>query len=245
MKKMCSAALASVVVVSSASAGTIVSIGALADTTIYDDGAGEVANGAGAGLFAGRNGIAQTTRALLRFDIASVVPAGATINGVSLRLVKGAGPSTGTIVNVHRITSDWGEGSTVGSGGGGGGGPATTNSATWVHTFYSTQTWTTQGGDFMATPIASQNILGSGAYTWSSAGMANDVQTWLNGGAGNFGWILRGNEFGMSNAVRFASREFSNAADRPQLTIDYTPIPAPASAGLLGAAGVLGVRRRR
>lgn len=237
------AGLAALVVCGSASAA-VVSIGALRDTTIYDDGAGEVANGAGAGLFAGRNGIAQTTRALLAFDIASAVPAGATINSVSLRLVKGAGPSAGNTMFLQRITSDWGEGSTVANGGGGGGGQATTGSATWVHTFYNTQTWTTPGGDFDAAASAGISVFGVGAYTWDAPGMAFDVQGWLDNPGSNFGWILRGTETGQSNASRFASRESSVAADRPQLTIDYTPVPAPGGVAAV-ALGLAGMARRR
>lgn len=222
--------------------GVTVNLGALRDNTIYDDGAGELSNGRGAGLFAGRNGIGQTTRGLLAFDIASVVPAGSTITSVSLRLVRGAGPSSASTVSLFTVTSDWGEGTTVASGGGGGGGPATPNSATWLHTFYNNQFWTTPGGDFNPAAIASTNIAGNGAYTWSSASMAADVQAWLNDGTTNFGWMLRGVEEGLGTAHRFASRESTVAADRPLLTIEY--IPTPGAAGLI-AAGLCAMARRR
>jgi len=224
------------------SQGVTVNLGALRDNTIYDDGAGELSNGRGTGLFAGRNGISQTTRALLAFDIASVVPAGSTITSVSLRLVRGAGPSSTNTVSLFTMTSDWGEGTTVASGGGGGGGPATPNSATWLHNFYNSQFWTTPGGDFDPVSVASTDITGNGAYTWSSPAMVADVQSWLNAGSTNFGWMLRGVEAGMGTANRFASRESTVSADRPILTIEY--IPTPGAAGLM-AVGLCAFARRR
>lgn len=228
-----------------AASAAVVNIGALRDTSIYDDGVGNLANGAGQGLFAGRSGVPQTSRALLAFDIAAAVPAGATINSVSLRLVKGAGPTAAHTMSLFKITSDWGEGTTVASGGGGGGGPATTGSATWVHTFFNTQTWTTAGGDFAAAASGSVSVAATGAYSWSSAGMVADVQAWLNSGATNFGWMLRGTETGQGTANRFASRESTVEADRPLLTIDYTPVPGPGVAGLVLVGGASMIRRKR
>jgi hypothetical protein len=48
-----------------------------------------------------------------------------------------------------------------------------------------------------------------------------------------------------SSVKRFATREAATFSQRPVLTITYTPVPAPASLGvLLGAMG-LATRRRR
>src|SRR5262245_41703537 len=62
-----------------------VSIGALADATIY---AGQVDNsdGASPGLYVGTNGQGFTHRGLINFDIAGAVPAGSTITDVQLIL---------------------------------------------------------------------------------------------------------------------------------------------------------------
>ncbi len=244
MKMMHAAAVFVAVSAPAAWAGVTVTLGALRDTSIYNDGTGELANGAGTGLFAGQNGIAQTTRALIAFDIASAVPAGSTITSVELRLTKAAGPSAAHTISLFRITSDWGEGSSApSSGGGGSGAPATSGSATWLHTFYSGSFWGTPGGDFDAGASASLSVAGTGTYAWSSAQMVADVQGWLDSGGTNFGWIIRGTEAGSGTASRFNSREHASAPTRPQLIVTY--VPAPGAAAALAGAGVVACRRRR
>ena len=52
----------------------------------------------------------------------------------------------------------------------------------------------TQGGDFSATVSASQSVGAIGQYTWSSAQMVADVQSWLDNPASNFGWLVLGDE---------------------------------------------------
>jgi len=72
-----------------------------------------------------------------------------------------------------RLLADWGEGTSNATGGlgEGGGGPATTNDATWVHRFYSTQLWNTPGGDFAAAASATTTVSDIGNYSWSGAGV--------------------------------------------------------------------------
>jgi len=82
--------------------------------------------------------------------------------------------------------------------------------------------WTTQGGDFSPTVSASQSVGGIGQYTWSSAQMIADVQSWVNNPASNFGWLVLGNETGIATTKRFDTRE---SASPPVLTIEYTPAP--------------------
>ena len=59
----------------------IVTLGPAADTTLYEDAQGSLANGAGQHLFAGTNGTATflNRRGLISFDVAAALPAGATI----------------------------------------------------------------------------------------------------------------------------------------------------------------------
>ena len=54
--------------------------------------------------------------------------------------------------------------------------------------------------------------------------MVVDVQSWLDSGS-NFGWILVGDEGTDGSAKGFSSREDGTAANRPQLTIDFTTVP--------------------
>ncbi|MBI2477539.1 MAG: hypothetical protein HYV60_02475, partial [Planctomycetia bacterium] len=86
--------------------------------------------------------------------------------------------------------------------------------------------WTQAGGDFAATPRASTVVGGIGDYAWSSTQMAQDVQSWLDNPATQFGWLLKGNESSNGEVHRFDSRENPTVAFRPVLTIDFT---APAS----------------
>ena len=174
-------------------------------------------------------------RSLLAFDVAGSIPAGSTINSVSLTLWCNDGYNSGSTpsVELHKVLADWGEGASS---------PgwmppytsAKTGDATWRYSFYNTQSWATLGGDFSPTVSSAQTVsTGGRSYTWgSTAQMTADVQTWLNTPSANFGWVLKGDETQESGKM-FDSRESTNAARRPTLTIDYTP---PASPSLAVAA---------
>ena len=222
-------------------------LGASKDNTLFNNNSGSLSNGTGA-LFAGRTGNAGpgALRALLAFDLASDIPAGATITDVQLTLnVLLAGNGSGNdSYNLHRVDQDWGEGSSFSNGGSGG--TSTTGDATWVHTFFDSGTWSNPGGDFAGTASASQTVSGLGDVTWgSTSDLVADVQAWLDTPGDNFGWVLLGDETKNASARKFASREANNNA--PQLTITYTPVPEPCSMALvlLGAVGVAGGSRRR
>ena len=84
-----------------------------------------------------------------------------------------------------------------------------------------------------------------GAYHWSSAQLAADVQAWLDDPGGNHGWMLRGNEADPSAAKKFASRESLDPALAPRLVVEFTPIPAPPTLAVLALVAAAGHRRRR
>jgi hypothetical protein len=181
-----------------------------ADNTLYQTIAGDASNGAGTGIFVGQNAFGSIRRAVLRFDVAAALPAGAKVLTAQLSLnvvqstVALAHPITG-----HRLLQSWGEGTSIASGGGGGGGPATTGDATWLHRFWNTTFWTTPGGDFAATPSFTASMPSIGAFSTNlSRAAADDVQSWLNNPATNFGWLLKTvNETLSSTAHRIESRE--------------------------------------
>lgn len=213
------------------------------DNTLYQDVNGLLSNGKGTYCFVGVTGNGDRRRTLMAFDVAASIPAGATINGVTLRLnmskTNAAAPSTP--VSLHRVTKDWGEGaSNAASPNEGDGAPAAPNDATWKHTFFSSQLWTALGGDFSSTASGAAFVGGLGAYTWTSTPqMVTDVQSWLDAPTGNFGWILIGTESGTTTAKRFDTRENLVVANQPLLTIDYTPdmVPTlPTSWGSIKAA---------
>ncbi|MCW3072057.1 MAG: hypothetical protein JWO44_1947 [Bacteroidetes bacterium] len=203
-------------------AQTTVNISPQKDNTLYEDPAGNLSNGAGDHFFVGTTGSNRIRRSLIKFDVAGSIPAGATITGVTLTLSMDQTISGPNSIGLHTVGADWGEGTSVAGGGGGGGGTSTTNDATWIHTFYSGSLWTNPGGDYNASASATTSVDGTGAYTWSSAQMESDVQSWLDAAATNFGWELSGNESVSGTAKRFASREFGSSTEQPVLAITYT-----------------------
>ena len=211
---------------SSIAAAETVTIQAKKDNTLYESLQGTVSNGAGTDLFVGttggRSGFA-VRRALVAFDVAASIPAGAQISNVQLVLNMNKTTTGSKPVSLHRVLADWGEGTSLAVGsGGGGGGPATTGDATWLHRFFNTELWTTPGGDFASTASAQIQVTSFGFDTWgSTAAMVADVQAWLDQPASNFGWILIGEELNTTSTKRFASRQNPVEANRPHVVVEY------------------------
>jgi spore coat protein A len=222
-----------------------VSLPALQDNTLYEpiqkDNLEDRSNGAGDSMFAGKtqdalnaSGEVAVRRAVIAFDIAGSIPPGSTINSVQLYLrCTKAKQNTSFSTNLHELTSDWGEGtSNTGHSQQGRGDTPAPGDATWHHTFYDTQFWTTPGGDYDATASATTGVGGVGDYFWgSTAGMVADVQDWLDNPSQNFGWILIGDETQNATSKQFATRENTDMGGiyRPELSVDFTP-PAPTGA---------------
>jgi hypothetical protein len=227
-----------------AASGAVVTLTATRDATLIEEN-GQIANGAGLGLFAGHTGSDFGRRAIVRFDLSSI-PAGATINSVTftMNLTRALNGSYG--VSLHRALSPWSEGPSHAGNENGQGSFAQPGDTTWTHAVYAGTLWNTPGGDFVSVPSATR-MVGTAltAYSWNStAALVADVQTWLDTPALNYGWFVLGDETRDTTARRFASRHYSNASMRPRVTIDYTPIPAP-GAGVLAACGLVLLARRR
>ncbi|MCW3090312.1 MAG: hypothetical protein JWP81_1381 [Ferruginibacter sp.] len=209
---------------------TTVVLNPVKDNTIFQDATGN-SNGAGVNIFAGNTANGSPRRALLKFDIAAQVPAGATITAVTLSLFcnKVNTSAVTNSVSIHPLLVDWGEGSSAAPASGDGAGvAATTNDATWVNRFHPSNAWTAPGGDFSSTASATTGVGGASAsYSWTSPQVITEVQAWLNNPSTNFGWILIGAEASSGSAKRFSSRENSVAAQRPQLSVTYIAPAAP------------------
>ncbi|HIN05208.1 MAG TPA: DNRLRE domain-containing protein [Dehalococcoidia bacterium] len=178
------------------------------DNTLYETSANIASNGSGQHLFAGNTGTGSARRAFLSFDVASAIPAGATVTVVALTLNMPETQASLQEIGLHRLLSDWGEGESDARSNEGVGIAAVTGDATWVHTFFESGEWENQGGDFLTTASSTQEIGGTGHYTWSSTEeMVADVQSWLDDPAANFGWLLLGNESSTQTSKRFDSRE--------------------------------------
>jgi hypothetical protein len=203
------------------------------DTTIFGD-LPVNSDGAGRSMFVGKTAQGALRRALIGFDIAGNIPAGSIITSVELRLVldgKAQNESIMRPIELRRLLADWGEG-TTGRGTGGqatGKGfpaPADGTTATWSHRFYKTMPWTQAGGDFEATASGTTmvGITRNMPAVWnSSPGMVNDVQSWLNDPASNFGWLLLGDESTTATARIFFTREAQNNGQWPSLVVTFTP----------------------
>lgn len=214
---------------------TTVVFEAAKDNTLFseEEGTGEAeSNGKGEWIFAGKtNNTGDTRRALLAFDVATALPADAIVTNTTLQLAFDmARPGSGNFdVDLHRLTSDWGEGESDAFGEEGGGALATLNDATWIYSFYDTELWGNPGGDFDSTSSATTRVNeiivnsedGFDHYQWSAPRLADDVQSWIDGVETNYGWILLTHDPTKGNARRFKSRESPSIDNRPKLFVTY------------------------
>jgi hypothetical protein len=201
------------------------------DNTLYLDLNGQLSNGQGIYLFAGRTSNDALRRGLIAFDLTSV-PTNATITQATLSMFLNRPRPNDTPVDVSlsRALREWGEGASNAGDPGGIGAQAEPGDATWLHTFYDTSFWITPGGDFSATLSATTPVMDNAIYTWSGSGLLADVQAWVSNPATNFGWVILGDEVDSGTAQRFNTRE--NTSDPPQLMVTYqvssaTPTPTP------------------
>jgi hypothetical protein len=192
------------------------------DNSIFSE-SNNLSDGAGLFLYAGRTNNTsspQVRRAMIRFDVSNV-SANAQIQSVKLTLttLKAAGNNT-TPHNftIHKLLSNWGEGTSIGNGSGA---TATANDATWQNTFYPASNWTTSGGDFINVPSATAVGILNEFTEWSSQQMITDVSSWISNPSTNFGWLIKGQEDTRGSAKAFSSREGLSFYPRT-LTIYYS-----------------------
>lgn len=227
---------------------TVITLAPSRDITLYESSSGTISNGSGTAMFTGRN--SQTSdsirRAVIAFDIAGQIPAGSTVNSVTLTLSNSAANAGDAVVELRRLIEDWGEGTSAATGGQGSGAPAAPGDATWLHAFYPSVTWSQPGGVFDSDVSSSVTVGAAGLYTWhSTARLIADVQAFVNQPNTNFGWLLLGDEATPSSAKRFSTHEETDPSLRPLLTVEYTSSPEPASLVLLLLGGITIVSSRR
>ncbi len=218
----------------SAALGGTISILPSQDNSIYSESDNSNALG---GLFTGVTPSGGERRALMQFNVAGNVPAGAIINSVSLSLTQTkVGPGGTADFEFHPLMAAWGQGTSIGSGSGG---SPTSGDATWNYRLYNTDTWSSPGGDFGGVS-GTETFSGNGQYTvGSQAGLVTDVQNWLDSPGSNFGWILMNSSPPAplpTSARQFASSE--SGSGQPTLTIDFSVVPEPSTWILLCAAAI-------
>ncbi len=199
------------------SAQNTVTLSAVKDNVMYSE--NNNSNGSGSHLFGGVTNNGHLRRSLIQFDL-SEIPANATITAVNFEITSNKLKRSSTTVSLHRLTSDWGEGSSNAPGNEGQGTGAATNDATWNFNFFDSSSWSNSGGDFIATPSASASASRGETSSFAGQQMIDDVQSWVDGSNPNFGWLIRGTEDGGNgNSVRINSRDASS--NPPQLTITF------------------------
>ncbi len=188
------------------------------DNVLFFSETGALSSGVGSSLYIGRTNTAGVRRSLMAFDVSSEIPVGATIESAALTLELAQTNTGAQSATLHRVLADWGEGTSNSSGGRGA--DATAGDATWLHTFFDTETWTAPGGDFDTTASAILDISDLGTYTFESTPeLVADVQSWIDDAKSNFGLIMIGNEITPQSALRFDSREGVNP---PMLTVTFS-----------------------
>lgn len=247
MFKSLLAVLAVTLILPTASHAVLITVGASKDNTLYQDAAGGLSNGTGSTFFSGETGGGLIRRGLVEFDL-SAIPAGSTIQSVTLNLFLVQAQSFPTDVSLHEVLAEWGEGTSNAGVRAGGGAGATTNDATWRHTFYGGSFWTNPGGDFDLAVSATTLVGAEGStYHWlNTPALVADVQGWLDLPVTNHGWLLQGDESQSSTAKAFGTHESSDISVRPSLTVSYSPVPEPGAFGsVIGGIGMLLLIRRK
>ena len=230
-KLICSLLFVSLPLIPMLSTADEVPIEAGADNTLYEDSLGNVSNGSGSIMVAGRtNGeVDSIRRAVLFFDVAGNIPHGAVVESVALSLYLNKGNGGAREMRLHRLLTDWGEGASV-KDGGGLGATAEPGDATWLHTFYPDAFWGSDGGRYVGRVSASQ-LVGTaggkndlaGSYTWLSTDrLVDDVRRWVKKPSKNYGWILVGDESVKQTAKQFASRDSVSPDLHPMLEVTYS-----------------------
>jgi hypothetical protein len=218
--------------------------GASKDNTLYQSATGAMSDAKGPHLYVGRtnqSGAVSLRRGMIAFDL-STIPANAVVSSVMLTMNMSKG--FGGTIELHRVSKNWGEGTSNAGDPGGGGANSTPGDATWLHTFFSSSLWTNPGGDFNSTISASFPLDTARTYQFSHPNLVPDVQAWVSNPAGNFGWLIKGDEATPASAVRFDTREIGSTSFRPSLSVTFT-VPEPGVAATLGSLLVAGSGRRR
>jgi hypothetical protein len=194
-----------------------------ADTTIHSENA-SLANGAGSHLFAGLTASGNARRALLAFDL-SGIPSGSTITDATLSIaVNKTHPATPlATLGLFRVEEPWAAGTSDALGQEGAGALASSGEATWSHAMLGAMMWADAGGTHAGTASATTDVTGVGDYAWSGAGLAADIQGWLDDPSTNNGWLVRAVNPGSATAKRFGSADNALESERPLLTIEFTP----------------------
>ena len=223
MKKLLSVILLFSLVI--ANAQKIDTIFASKDNSIFSENANGAA-GASTELFAGQiGGLGSNAlrRALIKFELAGLVIDTANIDSVKVYFFSTKNSSsTDRTHTLHKLTKDWGEGTSVNSQGKPG--TASTGEATWDFAKSTSTAWSTKGGDFVsdASGSATVSTVSSVLFSSNNKMLEKDVISWIKSPNSNNGWIMKGDEQNSKSIKWFASRTNQTESRRPRLLIYST-----------------------
>jgi hypothetical protein len=168
------------------------------------------------------SGIYSTTtqyNTAIKFDLSYIVPSNVQVTSAVLTLYTDSATdnSGSNTYTAYAITRLWTEGT-------GACGSATTGvNVSWNTYDGAGNLWTAPGGDFSAT--AASNALNVTAVAVGSALSFNlntaVVQSWISSPSTNYGLMIKGSAASGTGWLRPCSREISNTAYRPKLTVNY------------------------
>ncbi len=190
------------------------------DNTMFRD--SDVSNGLGEFIFTGNTNKDIKKRALVKFDLTETVPEGTTVDSVSLTLIPTKVKPGNTEVVIHRVTTEWGEGTSKAEDGDGKGALATKDDATWSYAKFKSWPWVKKGGDFDIESSASNSVSEGTDAMFRSDRLTLDVNLWLQNPSLNFGWILIGDESKTATSVKFSSKDHKDIEQWPTLRLYYT-----------------------
>lgn len=218
------------------STNQIATIPAIKDTTLYQANPSS-SNGQGQAFWTSTGTANANLHALLAFDIAANVPAGATIVDASLELnVLATGGATPSF-RIFPVTRDpavaWVEGSAVPSADDSVPPTPVNNAATWSHRQWHPANpqgpWATAGGDGVLPSLRNLTVTQTGLLVIESANLVEYVRSLHADPAAFDGMQI----FPLSGAIRFASAEHATASLRPRLLVEYfVPVSTPSGADL-------------
>lgn len=201
----------------------------------------------------GANATAGNTYILYKFDLGSLADLnGATIHLAQVRFYHTTGNTANSAGLLGQVlTHDWQEGIGTGAYPGAAGGVSFAHPIGY-NTNYNRnaadgstaplQSWGPNSDSFFSTAEDVGPLLSYVSSPVNGAGwLVNDVtaivQSWVTGAAPNYGFAqIKGN-------YTFALSEYGTQY-QPVLFIDYTPVPEPATCGLLAMAGLTFLARR-
>ena len=177
-------------------------------------------------------------RGLLGYDLGSI-PAGSTIDSITLTVTAVSGNAVGTI-NLHQVTPNGSLTNVISE-----------NQAKWINwqgTAPTATAWSNPGGDYggiLATTTVSSVVDGATHTFGTSSSFIAAAQAALDANTPLQMLLIAPDSeaAGSTTLVRFGSDDHATPAYRPLLTINYT-VPEPSSAVLMGL-GFLALCGRR